>query len=237
MHISIIIPLYNEEENIGLLYRDIKNVFLDYPGRYELIFVDDGSSDNSLNLLNDMMHTNSSVKVISFERNYGKTSALDAGFKNAKGEIVLTIDCDLQYDPEDLMPILEKLKNSNVDAVFGRRINRTAGFLRNVSSGIAIFVRNMILGENYQGCYLAGYKKRCLENLVLYRGFQDFLPPLLKLEGYNIEEIDIRELPRRHGRSKYGIRNRFFKGLFALLVVKWMKMNKLRYKAVELRRE
>lgn len=237
MYISIIIPVCNEEENIGALYREIKKCFLNYRNQYELIFVNDGSSDNSLNILKDMMHEDSSVRVISFDWNYGKTSALDAGFKNARGEIILTIDCDLQYDPKDLRAIFKELENINNDAILGRRINRTSGCIKNACSRVAVFIRNRVLGENYQGCYLAGYKKRCLKNLVLYRGFQDFIPSLLRSEGYHVKEIDVKESPRRHGRSKYGIRNRFFKGLLALLVMKWMKVNRLRYKAVEVERE
>lgn len=236
MYISIIIPVCDEEENIGALYREIKNVFSNYRDRCELIFINDGSPDNSLGILKDMMHDDSSVRVISFDQNYGKTSALDAGFKNAKGEMILTIDCDLQYDPRDLIAILKELENTDNDAILGRRINRTSGCIKNACSRIAIFVRSRVLGENYQGCYLAGYKKRCLKNLVLYRGFQDFIPSLLGLEGYHVKEIDIKEFPRKHGMSKYGIRNRLFKGFFTLLVMKWMKVNRLRYKAVELER-
>ncbi len=213
------------------------NVFSNYRDRYELIFVNDGSSDNSLNVLKDIMRNDGHVRVISFDKNYGKTSALDAGFKNAKGEIILTIDCDLQYAPKDLIAIIKELENADNDAIFGRRTNRASGYIRNVCSRIAVFVRNIVLGENYQGCYLAGYKKGCLKNLILYRGFQDFIPSLLRLEGYHIKEIDVKEFPREYGRSKYGLRNRFLKGLFALLVVKWMKGNKLRYKIVGLGRE
>lgn len=237
MDISVIIPIYNEAQNISPFYVRIKDVFRNCQKDYEFIFVNDGSSDDSLNILRSIGREDSSVKVVSFDKNYGKTSALDAGFKNSNGEIVLTIDCDLQYDPKDLFAILETLEDSNIDAVFGRRINRTSGFLKHICSSAAIFIRNAMLGENYQGCYLAGYKRRCIENLTLYRGFQDFIPSLLRSRGYNTKEIDVKEYPRRYGRSKYGARNRLLKGLFALFVIKWMKVNRLRYKAVELERE
>ena len=110
-YISIIIPVCNEEDNIALIFKEIKNVFLNYAKSCELIFVNDGSSDNSLNILKDMVNNDSSARIISFDKNYGKTSALDAGFKHAKGEIVLTIDADLQYDPNDLLKIIAELED------------------------------------------------------------------------------------------------------------------------------
>lgn len=232
-YISIIIPICNEEDNVALIFKEIKNAFLNYTKSYELIFVNDGSSDNSLNILKDIANNDSSARIISLDKNYGKTSALDAGFKHAKGEIVLTIDADLQYDPKDLLKIIAEMENKDIDAVLGRRINEASGFIKTVSSKAAVFIRNSILKEYYRECYLAGYRRRALEDLILYRGFQDFIPSLLKMQGYNIKEIKVKKHPRKYGKSKYGIMNRLFKGLCALLVIKWMKNNKLRYRIAE----
>lgn len=232
-YISIVIPACNEEDNIGLIFKEIKNAFLNYAKSYEVIFVNDGSSDNTPNILKDIVNRDSSARIISFDKNYGKTSALDAGFKHAKGEIVLTIDADLQYDPKDLLKIIAELENKDIDAVLGRRINEASGFIKGIFSKVAVFVRNSILKEYYRECYLAGYRRRALENLILYRGFQDFIPSLLKMQGYNIKEIKVKKHPRKYGRSKYGTMNRLFKGLCALLVIKWMKGNKLRYRIIE----
>ena len=237
MDISIIIPVYNEEGNIPLAYKKIHNIFMEFPKSHEIIFINDGSSDNSMPILREIFRKDNCVRVISFDKNYGMTAAIDAGFKNAKGKIILTIDCDLQHDPKDLKRILRELESDNVDAVFGRRINRASGFIREVSSRMAVFVRNRVLKEDYQDCSLAGYKRNCLKDLVLYRGFQVFIPVLLKLEGYTIKEIDIQERRRKHGRSKYGIRNRLIKGLVGLVVVKWLKVNKLKYRIVEERQK
>lgn len=232
MDISIIIPVYNEENNIILICNAIKSYFSNLYKQYELIFVNDGSNDGSLNILKDIQHKDISVRVISFDKNYGQTSALDAGFKAAEGKIILTIDADLQYDPRDLLRIIKELDNNDVDAVLGRRINRTSGFFKNTSSKAAIFVRNVLLREFYQDSSLAGYKKTAIKNLTLYAGTQVFIPTLLKMQGCRIKEINVKEYPRKHGKSKYNIRNRIFSGLFALFVVRWMKANKLKYKIV-----
>jgi dolichol-phosphate mannosyltransferase len=233
MDISVIIPIYNEEDSITLVYNGIKGVFLNLHKQHELIFVNDGSTDNSLSILKNILQADKSVKIISFDKNYGQTSALDAGFKHAKGEIIVTIDADLQYAPQDLLRIIDELERSDIDAVFGKRINRASGFVKTICSKVAVFVRNAVLRETYQDCSLAGYKKICLRDLVLYGETQVFIPALLIMEGRKIKEINVREYPRKYGKSKYGIRNRFLKGLHALLVVKWMKSNKLKYKIAE----
>ncbi|MFA5388697.1 MAG: glycosyltransferase family 2 protein [Candidatus Omnitrophota bacterium] len=233
MDISIIIPVYNEEGNIALMFKKIKEAFFIFTKSYEIIFVNDGSSDNSLSVLKDISNGDSSVRVISFDKNYGQTAALDAGFKYAKGEIVLTIDADLQYDPEDLLRIIKELEDGGVDAVFGRRINRTSGFIKKISSITAIFIRNIILREDYQDSSMAGYRKRCLKGLVLYKELQVFIPALLRMEGCRIKEIEVKEYPRMRGNSKFGIANRVFNGICALFAVKWMKDNKVRYNIVE----
>jgi dolichol-phosphate mannosyltransferase len=233
MDISIIIPVYSEENSILPMFDEIRSAFLNYAKSYELIFINDGSLDNSLNILKDIAKKHGFVRIISFDKNYGKTFALDAGLKNAKGEIVLTIDADLQYDPKDLLNIIAELENSNIDAVLGRRINRTSGFIKKICSHVAIFIRNKVLKESYKGCYLAGYKKQALKNLILYKGFQDFIPCLLKMEGCSVKEINVKEYPRKYGKSKYGIMNRFLKGLCALLVVKWMKDNRPKYRIIQ----
>ena len=180
------------------------------------------------------MNNDNAVRIISFDKNYGQTAALYAGFKNSNGEIILTIDGDLQYDPKDLLRIIKELENNDVDMVLGRRITRASGLIRSFSAKIADFVRNVILDENYQDCALAGYRRRCFSNFKLYEGLQCFIPALLRLEGHNYKEIGVNEFPRMHGKSKYNnIIKRLFQGLFALFVVKWMKTNKLDYKIVE----
>jgi len=232
MDITVIIPIYNEEGNIDLMYKALKDAFYGIDRHVEFIFINDGSRDGSLAGLKKIIQIDSLVRIISFDKNYGKTSALDAGFRSAKGGFVLTIDGDLQYNPKDLLRIIKEL-DSGADIVLGRRVNRTSGLLKNISSKAAIFIRNLALGEGYQECYLAGYKKAMLKELVLYSGFQDFIPALLKDKKRIIKEIEVKEYPRRYGRSKYCVMNRVFKAFFTLLAVKWMKNNKMRYRIVD----
>ena len=230
MDISIIIPVYNEQEGVYLIHKTLKEVFLNSPKQYELIFINDGSSDGSLDELKNLQQIDPSVKIISFDRNYGKTSALDAGFKHAHGKIVLTIDADLQYDPQDLLRIIDGLINGDADVILGKRVNRTSGVIKNICSTIAVFVRNYVLNESYQDSSLAGYKKECLEDLMLYKDTQVFIPTFLRIQGRRIKEINVKEYRRKYGKSKYNLRNRLFKRLYALFVIKWLKDNQLKYK-------
>ena len=233
MDISVIIPVFNEEDGICLIYRTLKKVFLNLHKQYELIFINDGSSDNSLAVLKSILQIDSCIKVISFDGNYGQTSALDAGFKHANGEIILTIDADSQYDSQDLLRILEELISDDVDAVLGKRVNRTSGLIKNICSKIAIFIRNSVLNESYQDSSLAGYKKECLKGLILYKDSQVFIPTFLKIQGFRIKEINVKEHPRRCGQSKYNLKNRLLKSFFALFAIKWLKDNQLKYKISE----
>lgn len=234
MDISVIIPIYNEADNLLLLCGEIKNVFINLQKQYELIFVNDGSSDNSLDILKGIMRNNNFIRVISFDKNYGKTAALEAGFKSARGEIILTIDGDLQHDPADLIKIIEELRDDSIDMVMGRRVIMARGLVRKLSSQIADFIRSKVLDENYHDCALAGYKKRCLTIIKLYDGFEYVTPVLLKMDGYSYKEIGVRELPRKYGKSKYSnIINRTIKGICILCVLKWMKNNKLKYTIIE----
>jgi len=233
MTISIIIPIFNEEGSIRLLYDKLKSAFSPYDGQYEFIFIDDGSVDNSLNALKEIALKDVSVKIASFDKNYGQAAAFDAGVKNSRGDLILTIDGDLQYDPADLVKITEELRDEDVDMVLGKRINRTSGTLKKISSAIAVFFRNKVLKEGYQDCSLAGYKKKCFDNFKLYEGLQVFIPALLAMEGHRYKEIAVNEFPRKYGQSKYNLRNRIFKALWALCVANWMKRNKLNYKIIE----
>lgn len=230
MDISVIIPEYNEEDSIRLIYGTLKEVFINLHKQYELIFVDDGSSDNSLAVLKSILQTDSCVRIICLDRNYGQTSALDAGFKHANGEIILTIDADSQYDPRDLLRIIEELMSNDVDVVLGKRVNRTHGLIKNICSKIAVFIRNFVLNEFYRDSSLAGFKKQCLNGLILYKDTQVFIPVFLGIQGCRIKEINVKEYPRKYGQSKYNLKNRLFKGLCALFVIKWLKDNQLKYK-------
>jgi glycosyltransferase involved in cell wall biosynthesis len=230
MDISVVIPLYNEAENLPLIYDAVKSV-MDRTGKiYQVVLIDDGSTDASLKFLQGLAQRDPFVKIVCLDGHYGKASALDAGFKQAEGEIILTIDADLQYDPQDLVRILKELDNIDIDAVLGKRVERHSGWFKSFCSNIAIGLRNAVLGESWQDSSLAGYKRHCLERLTLYKDAQIFLPVFLKFSGCRITEINVKEHPRKHGRSKYGLQNRLFGRLYALFVIKWLKDNRLQYK-------
>lgn len=229
--ISVVIPVYNEEGNLNILYSELKQTLDSVDDDYEIVFVNDGSTDDSHKILNDISKVEVRVKIINFEKNSGLTSALDAGFHYAQGDFIITLDADLQYKTADLLKILQELKDN--DVVISYRVNRLQadGFIKMFSSKIANYIRNKILNENFHDVgSLKAFKKPCLEKLVLYRGFNCFIPSLMRMSGFRIKEIPIESYRRKWGHSKYNLKNRLLKEFLALLVVKWMQKNRLSYK-------
>lgn len=232
MDISLVIPVLNEAGNLKTIFREAKETLDSLGKAYEIIFIDDGSTDEGPLILDEFNAQDARVTVIHFDKNYGMTSALDAAIKHTTGKIILTIDADLQYMTADLVKIVEELQDN--DAVLGYRINRREadGFVKALSSRIANYARNMVLRESFRdaGCFLRGFKRGCLERLTLYQGFQVFVPSLMSMEGFRVKEIPVRVSCRSFGRSKFNIRNRLWKEFLSLLVVAWCKRKKLAYK-------
>jgi glycosyltransferase involved in cell wall biosynthesis len=232
MDISLIIPVLNEAGNLKIFFREVKETLDSLGKTYEIIFVNDGSDDESALFLNEFAAQDACVTVIHFDKNYGMTSVLDVGIRQATGKIILTIDADLQYRTADLLRVVQELQDN--DVVLGYRINRSEvdGFIKALSSQIANYVRNMVLRESFHdvGCFLRGFKRECLKELVLYQGFQVFVPSLMNMAGFRIKEIPVQVSARRFGRSKFNIRNRLWKEFLALLVVAWCKRKRLAYK-------
>ena len=166
---------------------------------------------------------------VTFARNAGQSAAMDAGFKSARGEVVVTLDADLQNDPTDIPRLLRALEG--LDAVVGVRRDRRDNLVRRVSSKIANYVRNRLSDETITdtGCSLKAFRTEAVRRLVLYDGMHRFLPTLLRMEGFRVEEVPVGHRPRRHGESKYGIGNRLLPSFMDLLAVRWMKRRKLRY--------
>jgi glycosyltransferase involved in cell wall biosynthesis len=191
--------------------------------------VDDGSTDGSDAILRGLRDADPHVRVLTFKRNAGQSAAMDAGFKSARGEAVVTLDADLQNDPADIPRLLEGL--SGWDAVVGVRHQRQDNLVRRVSSRVANYVRNRLSDETITdtGCSLKAFRGTALQRLVLYDGMHRFLPTLLKMEGFRVSEIPVGHRPRRHGESKYGIGNRLLPSFMDLLAVRWMKRRKLHY--------
>lgn len=233
--LSVVIPVYNEEENLPYLWPELRSVLEPLGLTFEVVFVDDGSRDRSAELIRGFRDVDPRVRLVRLKANAGETAATDAGFKAARGRWVVTMDADLQNDPNDIPILLSHL--DRWDAVTGWRVNRGEGdsLVRRISSRVANRTRNVISDESIQdsGCTFRAFRRECLRGLVLYRGFHRFIPTLLKMRGYRVIEVPVRNRPRRFGQSKYGVLNRLFVTTADLLVVRWMKNRLLRYEVAE----
>jgi dolichol-phosphate mannosyltransferase len=231
--ISIVIPAYNEEENLAPLTSAITEALAALGMSYEVLFVDDGSGDSTAQVLRDLAAKQPEVCFIRFRRNAGQSAALDAGFKRARGRVVVTLDADLQNDPRDIPRLLERL--TDYDVVCGIRQGRQDTWLRRISSKLANGIRRHVLGDAIVdvGCSLRVYRRHCLASIKLYDGMHRFLPVLLNIEGFRIGQTPVRHHPRQHGRSKYNLRNRAWRASTDLLAVRWMQRRQLRYDIIE----
>lgn len=222
--ISIIIPVHNEQGNIELLFTELKTV-LDKTGMgYEIIFIDDGSTDNSLAELKSIAGKNPQIRLVSFTRNFGQTAALSCGFKIAQGEIVIPMDADLQNDPADIPALLREMSDKNCDIISGWRKDRKDPFLsRKLPSHVANWLISLITGVHLHdyGCTLKAYKKDVIKHIALYGEMHRFLPAVANWRGAKINEVAVNHRPRKFGKSKYGI-IRTFKVLLDLVTVKFL---------------
>ena len=226
-NISIVVPLYNEVDNIEPLGQSIITAMQGQ--NYEVIFVNDGSTDGSTERLKEWCAKHASFRAIHFKKNAGQTAALDVGFRHALGKYVVSMDADLQNDPADIPKLLEKL--NTYDMVCGWRQKRNDPWIKRISSKVANSIRNKLSWEDIKdtGCSLKAYRRECLNQIKLYNGMHRFLPTLFKIEGFSVTEISVNHYPRKFGKSKYGISNRAFRAFIDLLVVRWMKKRKLNY--------
>ena len=219
MEISVVIPVYNEEGNVRILHSEIKKVMDSLGKKYEIMFVDDGSNDNTFNELAKL-----NAKTIKFRKNFGQTAALAAGFEHAKGNVIVTMDGDLQNDPKDIPVLLAKI-NEGYDVVSGWRVNRHDTFGKKLASKIANRMRRVLINERIHdsGCALKAYKKECLSDIDLMGEMHRYLPAILGWKGFKIGEVKVNHRPRSHGRTKYGTA-RIVKGFMDLLnVLFWKK--------------
>jgi len=235
IELSVVIPVYNEQANLPLLWCELREVLDHLACDSEVVFVDDGSLDRSADVIRSFHETDGRVRLIRLKTNSGETAATDAGFKAARGRRVVVMDADLQNDPADIPLLLSHL--DQWDAVTGWRIDRAAGdnVVRRLSSRVANRVRNWVSNENVRdsGCTFRAFRRDCLRGLILYRGFHRFIPTLLKMRGYRVIEVPVAHRPRRFGRSKYGILNRVVGASLDLLVVRWMKARLFHHEVVE----
>jgi dolichol-phosphate mannosyltransferase len=235
LDLSIVVPVYDEEESLPLLWPEIREVLEPTGFRFEVIFVDDGSRDRSAEIVREFREKDPRVRLVRLKANAGETAATDAGLKTVRGRHVVVMDADLQNDPHDIPAMLARL--DEWDAVTGWRVNRAAGdsWVRRLSSRIANRVGSRLSDETVQdsGCTFRAFRRECLRDLVLYEGFHRFIPTLLRMRGFRVLEVPVNHRPRRFGRSKYGIGNRVVRAFVDLLAVRWMKDRLLRYEIAE----
>lgn len=221
--ISIVIPLFNEQENVDEAYNQVKDSMSKIGVPYEIIFVDDGSRDGTLSLLKGISSADKSVKVVSFRKNFGQTAAMSAGFDYSSGKIIISMDGDLQNDPKDIPRLIGKIKEGS-DVVSGWRKERKDAFLtRRLPSIAANWFISMITGVHLHdyGCTMKAYKKEVVQNLELYGELHRFLPALANIYGVNVAEVVVQHHPRKRGKSKYGL-SRILKVFLDLLTVKFL---------------
>ena len=231
--LSVVIPVRDEVDSLTALHRELDAALSGQSGGVEIILVDDGSRDGSLVRMHALAEKDPRVRVIALDGCHGQTAAFDAGFRAVRGEITATLDADLQNDPADLPRLLAALDRA--DVVNGVRAARRDNWLRLASSRIANGFRNRMTGESVTdvGCTLRVVRTSYLRRVKLYRGMHRFLPTLLALEGARVIELPVSHRPRRFGRSKYGIVDRFFTGLVDVFAVRWMMRRALRYRVKE----
>jgi len=227
--LSIVIPVYNEEDNIGPLVARIAKAMAEWDGTVEILFVDDGSSDRTLELLKKAQQSCGQIRIAHFQKNLGQTAAMAAGFRLARGEAVATIDADLQNDPMEIPRLAGML--AEWDVVCGVRTQRKDTVWKRISSRIGNSFRNWMTGDNIidTGCTLKAYRRECLDSLELYKGMHRFLPTLIRMRGYRVTQVPVSHHPRHAGTTKYGTWGRLVKGLEDVWAVRWMKKNHIEY--------
>ncbi len=223
VQVSVVIPLFNEEENITPLYHELTAAMESLNQPYEVIIVDDGSADHSFERLRALQAEDDRLVVIRFRRNFGQTAAFAAGFARAQGAVVVTMDADLQNDPADIPGMLDKL-NEGYDVVSGWRVDRQDTFLtRRLPSIMANAMISSVTGVHLHdyGCSLKAYRREVVKNLQLYGELHRFIPALASWMGVSVAEIPVNHRSRQHGKSKYGL-SRIFRVMLDLLTVRFL---------------
>ena len=232
--ISVVVPIKDERDNLLALTDQLLKVLQSREesnaSPFEIIYVDDGSTDGSSQILDRLAAEHPVVTVLHFDRNHGQSAGFDAGFKRSNGVLVVTMDGDLQNDPEDIGTLLPYARE--YDLVCGWRTERHDTLMRKISSRVANAVRNAVTCDRVHdtGCSLKIFRRCVIERLQLFNGMHRFFPALALMHGFTVIEVPVRHHPRMHGISKYGVGNRLFRGLYDLMAVRWMQTRVLRYR-------
>ena len=234
--LSLVIPCYNEQDNLRALVEAIRAAVDPLKLPYEVVITDDCSKDKSWEILKELAAADPRMRPQRFAFNCGESAASWAGMKAARGRYIVTVDADLQNDPKDLPGFLKALEK--FDCVCGTRVaTRGQGdnFVRIASSRIANWVRNKLSGEQISdaGCTYRAFKRECIADLKFFKGMHRFLPTLFKIEGFTVTEITVSNNPRFAGQSNYGVWNRLFASFYDLLAVRWMKKRMFKYQIAE----
>ncbi len=218
MKISVIIPVYNEVESINELYKQLLKALQEF-SRYEIIFIDDGSSDGSVETIKKLSELDNSINLIQFHRNYGKSAALAEGFKHAKGNYIVTMDADLQDDPKEISNLINKLEEG-FDLVSGWKKDRKDPLSKRLPSKLFNFVTGLFTGVHIHdfNCGLKIYRKAVVKTLELYGGRHRYIPAMVGQKKFKVSEIIVNHRPRIYGETKYG-GSRLFHGLFDLISI------------------
>jgi len=226
---SVVIPLKDEANNIAELIAEIEPVMNGLNTAWELLCIDDGSEDGTDQLLQKLQQEKPFLRVITFDRNYGQSSAFDAGFRASRGAFVITLDGDRQNDPQDIPKLLQNVEH--FDLVCGQRKKRKDPFFKRIISKVANFIRSRVCkdGMTDTGCSLKVYRRKCLEEIELFDGMHRFLPALFAMRGFKIAQIPVNHRERTKGKTKYNLFNRSFNTIVDMWAVAWMRRRRLRY--------
>ncbi|MEI8365368.1 MAG: glycosyltransferase family 2 protein [Parachlamydiaceae bacterium] len=232
MKYSVVIPLKNEEGNIVDLIDELEPVMNRTCDQWELICINDGSTDSTLKILEDLAGRKPFLRILSFDRNYGQSCAFDAGFKHSKGEWVITMDGDRQNDPADIPTLLAV--TADADLICGWRINRRDPWHKKITSTFANAVRSRLCcdGIHDTGCSLKVYRTESLRCIKMFKGMHRFLPALFKIEGFRVIEVPVNHRERAKGTTKYNFFNRSFNTIADMFAVRWMKKRHVNYRIV-----
>jgi glycosyltransferase involved in cell wall biosynthesis len=227
---SVTVPVFNEVDCLPELVARIQVVMNAISPLWELILVDDGSSDDSFEKIRELNVAEPRIRGLQFDRNHGQTAAMAAGIRAARGEVIITLDADLQNDPADIPLLLEALHQA--DAAVGWRAQRNDPLIRRISSRTANWIRNLISNETIHdtGCSLKAFRAEKVQNLPFFEGMHRFLPTLVRMSGGTVVEVKVSHHPRTRGVSKYTVWNRIFKSFLDLLAIRWMKWRYLSYR-------
>ncbi len=238
LELSVVIPFFNEEDCVVEVCRELDAVLSPRFGtQWELVMVDDGSTDRTMDLIDELADRFTHFRAVHIQPNSGQSAALDAGFRSTRGRIIGTLDGDGQNDPNDIPLLLNAMNSRRVDMMCGIRANRSDSSIRKISSRVANRVRSAVLNDTITdiGCSLRVFHRRCLDRIYFFKNAHRFFPALVQFAGYKVSEMTVGHRPRLAGSSRYGggIRSRLFAGLFDLVGVLWMRHRFLKYDILE----